>query len=232
VDRGWRAFVAGPAGDLDGDGRTDLAVAAFPNRGLAAFEIVTAADAPVVRWRWERSRHPSAVVPFPDADGDGTSDLLVGDGFRGDERGRDFTGEVRLVSGKDGTTLRVVKGANSSDALGTSVAATRDLDGDRFPDFVAGATGVGRGGKHPSVGAVRAYSGKTGKLLWSAKGDKGRLGLGLAVCALGDMDGDGVDDVAAGSEEVTLEGEVGTVLKGYVVVLSGRTGKEIRRYEE
>jgi hypothetical protein len=218
---GLRSFVAAPAGDLDGDGKTDIAVAASGGREGGPFKIVSARNKQVAHFKTKGYRDPNEIVPFPDADGDGVTDLLVGDGS-GSIGAKDFCGEVRLQSGRDGRTIRVVKGAKENDHLGESVAVIGDVDGDKHADFVAGAPGADRTKDQISTGDVRCYSGRTGKQLWVVKGGPEGKGLGTAVCLTGDRDGDGLADVAAGAPAWFGRG-------GYVVILSAKTGKEIDR---
>lgn len=80
--------------------------------------------------------------------------------------------------------------------LGEAVAAGMDLDGDGVPDILAGAPK-----DSPllySHGLVRAYSGKTGRILWSLRG---RIGdrFGASVVFLGDITGDKIPDFAVGA---------------------------------
>jgi hypothetical protein len=71
-------------------------------------------------------------------------------------------------------------------------------------------------------GAVVAYSGKSGKPLWTAgMGDEGD-GFGFALDVLEDVDGDDVVDVVGGAP-----GGYAPRDHGRAVVISGKTG-EIR----
>lgn len=87
------------------------------------------------------------------------------------------------------------------------------MDGDGVADVVTSAAGFSIEGQ--GAGKVYVYSGGTGKLLWSKTGEKGES-LGAGLEGAGDVNGDGVGDVIAGSP-----------LSGKAYVLEGRTGKVI-----
>jgi hypothetical protein len=110
--------------------------------------------------------------------------------------------------------------ADVNDGLHSAILSPGDLDGDGRADVVAAERrpaktlgGTGSGGSR-----VYALSGADGSLLWS-RAQTGVLGSVLADA--GDLDGDGVHEVAvAGSE---------TFGRAPVLVLSGATGKVVLR---
>jgi hypothetical protein len=94
-----------------------------------------------------------------------------------------------------------------------SSAAVGDLDGDGLPDIVVG---FGGGGSDPTtVGGVRAFK-RDGTVLWTVNGanESGSsfpLGV-VSTPAIGDIDGDGHNDVVWGSFD------------GHIYAVDGRTG--------
>jgi len=108
-------------------------------------------------------------------------------------------------------------GEATGDQFGWIARNIGDVDGDRVADLVTSAPTNGEGGS--AAGKVYVYSGKTGTLLWTAKGQPNAQ-LGIGVEAAGDFDGDGTPDVAAGAPGTD---------KAYVY--SGRTGAVLRVLE-
>jgi hypothetical protein len=83
--------------------------------------------------------------------------------------------------------------------FGQSVATIGDLDGDGTDDLAVGAPGETSGGAL-SNGRVYLVSGATGAVLRELAGQPdadGAAQFGEVVAAVGDLDGDGVPDVAA-----------------------------------
>jgi hypothetical protein len=116
-----------------------------------------------------------------------------------------------------------VNGSAATELLGRSVAGAGDTNGDGVEDFVAGASGDNTLASFG--GRVTVYSGADASPLFSYFGDDQDGRLGTAVAGIGDVDGDGHDDVAAG-EVHTNPGVTGGA--GYVFVLSGIDGSLIR----
>lgn len=136
----------------------------------------------------------TAVSRLGDVDLDGTPDFAAG-APGDDNRGAD-AGSVRVFSGS-GAILYTLYGDFAGDALGTSVAAAGDVNGDGYADIVAGAPGNDRGGAN--AGAARVLSGRDGAILATWRGESAGDGLGSAVGGVGDASGDGYADVIAGA---------------------------------
>jgi hypothetical protein len=155
------------------------------------------------------TRFGSALDLVGDCDGDGIGDLAVGA-----YRSGGGAGALHLVSGADGARLWTLAG-DGNDWLGFDVAGTGDLDGDRVPDLVAGAPFAGE-----ASGQLRALSGRDGSMLWSRSGSVPGQRYAQAVAGIGDVDADGVPDLAVG---IPFDNGGGTYA-GRVELLSGRGG--------
>lgn len=200
-------FAVAAAGDVDRDGTPDLAVGAIgdaPNgphsgrvyvfSGRTGARLFThAGDA-----EWDELGH--AVANAKDTNGDGHPELLVGAFL---QRG---IGYARLYSGKSGEVLWEAQGVEAKDAFGHSVGAGGDADGDGVPDLVVGAPDATVDGIH-RIGFIRIYSGADGRLLLHHAGDRELMHFGYVVAFLGDVNGDFLDDVVAGTVVVKGVGE-------------------------
>src|SRR5262245_24634076 len=130
-----------------------------------------------------------------DVDGDGIDDFLV----RSPLVSTTLLdcGRATLFSGATGAVIRTHDGSTAGENFGTSVAAAGDVDGDGTPDYVVSAPR--RSTSLTFVGEVVVYSGRTGSLIWSVFGPVANGVLGNSVAGVGDVDGDGKDDVIVGT---------------------------------
>lgn len=160
----------------------------------------------------------SAVVSLGDLDGDGIAELAVGE--NGDDTGGTDTGAVHvLFLNANGTAKRSVKIANATnggpvltagDWFGCSIALMGDLNGDGIPDLAVGAKGrdTPRSYYQSNVNAGGAYlllMNSNGTVKTSIQVNTGNLPLapsdnfGTSLAPLGDLDGNGVIDLAVGA---------------------------------
>jgi hypothetical protein len=159
----------------------------------------------------------SSVANVGDLDGDGVTDLAVG--APGDDTGGVIRGAVHILFLKnDGTVKSITKIASgigggptldNGDNFGRSVANVGDLDGDGVADLAVGATGDDTNGT--SRGAVHILFLQTDGTVKSSRSTKIASGtgggpalsdfdnFGSSVANVGDLDGDGVADLAVGA---------------------------------
>ncbi|WP_412061504.1 FG-GAP-like repeat-containing protein [Rubrivirga sp. IMCC45206] len=213
---------AAPLGDLDGDGRPEVAVGASGDRGgrgavwiLSLRPDGTVHTAVPIRLDTEPGDlFGTSVAALGDLDGDGTVEVAVG-ADHADDGGPD-RGAVHIVSLQpDASVVRVqtisatdgglVDAPADGDLFGHSVAAIGDLDGDGRPELAVGADDADDGG--PQRGAVwilflnaDATVRRSQRISDTAGGFTGTLGdgdlFGQAVAGVGDLDGDGTPDLA------------------------------------
>ena len=125
---------------------------------------------------------------------------------------------LEFVAGAD-TDLQLDGFANG-DRFGHAVTGLGDVDGDGADDYAASAHLKTVGGQ-AQRGRVYAFSGATGDLLWSQKGEAGGDQFGFAIAGVGDGDGDGVPDLLVGARRLDNAGKSNT---GRAYLLSGVDG--------
>ena len=123
-----------------------------------------------------------------DVDGDGTPDLIVGAPSADNNGGN--SGNVRVLSGSNGSVLHSFDGDRPAANFGDSVSGAGDVDGDGKADLIVG------GGNRNNA---RVLSGSDGSVLYEFFGDSGGDFFGFSVSSAGDVDGDGIDDFIFGA---------------------------------
>jgi FG-GAP repeat len=185
-------------------------------------------------------RFGSAVASPGDLNGDGTTDLAVGapgDDDGGTDRGAvwilflNAEGKVRLYQKISDTAGGFGGNLNDGDQFGSAVASIGDLDGDGIDDLAVGAPDSSTGG--PGKGALWIlFMDRDGKVKSQQKiadgagGFKGNLNdgdhFGNAVAGLGDLDGDGINDLAVGAD---LSDDGGTDRGAVWILFMDKDGK-------
>jgi len=215
---GWDLTLAG---DQDGDGHVDLFVGA-PAGESGRVYLLNGKDGSILRTYAPPDDGGSFgwyVARLDDLDGDGHPDLAVGAPFA--ETGGRKLGAAWVLSSASGRELRRWTGTDPRGGFGGVVAAVGDLDGDGKGEVVVAAPGT-EDQRRTIPGELWIYSGATGKELrhWSGS-QPGEL-YGRMVVSAGDLDGDGVDDLAIGAPW-HRRGKADRV--GRVELRSGRSGK-------
>jgi len=220
-------------GDVNGDTVPDLAVAASDPgvSGLCQgraflFSAATGAllltlDNPDQQNLSGFSGHSLAGVG--DVNGDGVPDLAVG-AWRQDVGGTSGQGQAFVFSGATGDLLLTLDDPNPQRfaAFGLSVTGVGDVNGDTVPDLAVGAPRQNVGGNF-SQGQAFVFSGATGDLLLTLDDPNPQrsASFGLSLTGVGDVNGDGVPDLAVGT---ILKDLGGNLNQGQAFVFSGATG--------
>jgi hypothetical protein len=112
-------------------------------------------------------------------------------------------GRASVYSGRTGALIRQHTGVGAEERLGACGARYGDYDGDHVADYLVGVPGYSPffGSNY---GAVYLYSGATGAQLMTYTGSIVGWNEGEAVADIGDVDGDGFDDIASGVPGVSI----------------------------
>jgi hypothetical protein len=223
---GWA--VAG-AGDYDDDRFGDLLIGAYglgraflfcgPVSGSYA-----AADADVVLRSDGSGRAGYSLAGIDDLDGDGHDDVLVGAPLTAD------AGRVYVVFGSTEEDVRLEDAAvritgPSGSALGSSLDASTDFDGDGLRDALVGAPHEDT--THVGAGTVYLFAGSDLDAELYAIDATGALVGGTEDAALGtsmgagDLDGDGYPDLVAGAPTLRSDAVAGGDTVGAALVVRG-----------
>jgi FG-GAP repeat protein len=220
--------VAG-LGDVDGDGRGDLAVGAHSKDANGAdsgavyvYSGATGAQLFRILGGVAGDQFGFAVAAAGDVNGDGTPDLLVG--ARGEDVGGPNAGAALVLSGLNGSLIHRIEGRAAHDLFGGALCSLGDLDGDLSPEFAVGARWSDANGE--SSGSVEIFRGSDGASLFKLDGIAAGSLFGSSVACAGDLDGDGLNDLLVGSPGSDLFGSN----SGCVSAFSGANGTELYRW--
>jgi FG-GAP repeat protein len=159
-----------------------------------------------------------SVSDVGDLDLDGFGDILVGTLQYDTDNCPSSQGFAWVYSGQTGGVLYQYQGDASDDVFGISVHGCGDVNGDGWLDFVIGApqtSNTGRlGGCGGDPGYARLFSGRTGLVLYTFAGRNVNDNFGIAVSKAGDVNRDGLPDLAVGA--VTTIGGSGKFGSVYV----------------
>ncbi len=207
-------------GDQDGDGIEELLVGAPASAGTGRAELISGATGAVLRTFTApagSARFGTAVAAAADATG--AWRIAIADPQR--VVGGSALGYVELHHLGSGSLLAAIDGSGgASSEFGRALAAPTDANGDGVPDFAIGAA-FDNG---TTNGSVELVSGVDGTRLWRIVGAQNGALLGYSVAAIGDLDGDGVDDLLTGSPNHSFSQN-----GSFVSARSGTTGKRLYR---
>lgn len=214
--------------DVNGDSINDL-IAGFPDddtQGVDAGRVLVLSGADGTILRTHYGEHPGdrfgeVVARGGQLDGDSIEDYLVGAPERSSSRGA-----VYVFAGADGGLLRLMRGFNPGDRFGAAAARAGDVDGDGTGDVIVGAPGYDSPGSgFVDAGVIYAVSGATWTplhTLESALSFSAGLEFGQFVSYLGDVNGDGHDDLFAAGPNLDTD-----TTRSNFAIFSGLDGSQL-----
>ncbi|MEQ1893399.1 MAG: integrin alpha [Planctomycetota bacterium] len=216
----WFGHSVASAGDVNGDGYSDVIVGAINydhvlgNEGRAFLYLGSATGlATSAAWTDEGDQSAASfafsVASAGDVNGDGYSDVIIG--APNYDRGQSNEGRAFLYLGSAAGLSTSAAWTAESDqpeaAFGRSVATASDVNGDGYSDVIVGASGYDNG--QDGEGRAFLYLGSAngiGEAAWTAEGDRQNALFGSSVASAGDTNGDGYGDVLVGA--IRYPGEV------------------------
>jgi hypothetical protein len=202
-----------PAGDVNGDGFTDVVVGApyfddgQVDEGQASVFLGSPAgpgSAPA--WTAESDQDQAyfgtSVASAGDVNGDGFDDVVVGAPRFSD--GELLEGKAFLylgsASGVETSAAWTAESDNAFAYFGQSVASAGDVNGDGFGDVIVGAPYFsGRRSEGRAFLYLGSPTGLGTSPAWTSGGLQGSEYFGQSVASAGDVNGDGFDDVVVGA---------------------------------
>ena len=211
----WFGFLVATAGDVNGDGFSDVIVGAFNYdngeldegrayvyHGSAAG--VSASPAWMAEGDQEIANFAYTAASAGDVNGDGYGDVIVG--ALGYDNGETDEGRAYVYHGSAGGLAAIPAWTTESDQtaalFGFSVASAGDVNGDGYADVIVSAEAYDNG--ETDEGRAYVYHGSAAGLstipAWTAESNQGSAFFGYSVATAGDVNGDGYADVIVGTQ--------------------------------
>lgn len=214
---GYFGYSVSSAGDIDGDGYSDVLVGAWgmsngeSMEGQAYLYRGSASGlATAAAWIGESDQtnayYGDKVSSAGDVNGDGFSDVLIGAwSFDSVNEGWESVGKAFLYFGSVGGLSTQVGWSKEGDQdgahFGDSVATAGDLNADGYGDILVGASRFDNGESDEGQAYLflGGSAGPSTTPAWTGESNQAVAYYGAAVASAGDVNGDGAPDVLVGS---------------------------------
>jgi hypothetical protein len=225
---GWLGVGVAGAGDVNGDGYSDviagapLYTAGEANEGAAFVFLGSASgiadgDPGTAATQLESDQLAAFlgwdVAGAGDVDGNGYADVIVGAwqydaGQTNEGAAFVFLGSASgIADGDPGTAAAQLESDQADAVLGYSVAGLGDVNGDGYADVIVGAYGYDAGEANEGAafvflgGVLGIVDGDPGTAAALLESDQAGAELGWSVAGAGDVNGDGYADVIVGAPD-------------------------------
>lgn len=211
-------YSVASAGDINGDGYSDIVVGAPGYDNGQFFEGVTfiylgsatginLASSVILEMNQSSSLFGRSVASAGDVNGDGYSDVVIG-AFNYDN-GQNNEGAAFIYHGSASginTVAAISLESNQADAsFGFSVACAGDVNGDGYSDIIIGADNYDNG--LSNEGSSFIYQGSSAGIISTAissiESNQANANLGRSVACAGDVNGDGFSDIITSAYNYT-----------------------------
>jgi len=215
-------------GDVNGDGVDDFLVGAPGTRvngmnSAGAVMVYSGADGSELYRKTGSAAldlFGSHVSAAGDVNQDGVPDFVVGL-FHVDVGGLNNAGTAKVYSGATGALLYQFNGTALYQGLGRGATGAGDVNNDGFDDIIMGAI------SGTLIDSALVFSGADGSQLYALQG-AGNDYHGISVDGLGDINGDGFDDLLVGASRADSQGLSNN---GSLLVYSGFDGSVLHQVD-
>jgi len=208
------------AGDLNGDGYSDVIVGAYQydngqtDEGAAFIYHGSSTGINTTAAAFLESNQASSffggtVAGAGDVNGDGYSDVIIGAG--GYDNGQTDEGAAFVYHGSStgvNTTIAAFLESNQASAVFGSVAGAGDVNGDGNSDVIVGARGYDNGQTDEGVAFIYhgSVTGVNTTVAAIVESNNAFASMGRSVASAGDVNGDGYSDIIVGAHNYLVVG--------------------------